>query len=340
MSPITISAIVLAIALAAMYISKCLLKTSKITITVLDEFGAEPVDIRMPGWSWIWWPKNTVHDVIPTDERAYNVTEFEMVCLVENGDIQVGSAHRQHGLGRVASDEISFGYRVKFHTEYEQRNYLRTLGKNNQRVFTIKEQLDKYYSLVKVAPDGTRDISRLENERIRDLIQSLFRKEVSAMFLFHAIKITSADVKHLRGIIEERFQEEALPLVCTDLSINNPFEPATKKLQDAISKRSEAALEMEAAVVNAEKDRKLAEIGIKTAEANAKAMLVSAEMLAKAWGIDKLPPEQQVTTFLKKEAIQAFRDIGSSQSTKILIGTNLMGEINSALGKVLDSGAK
>ena len=248
-----------------------------------------------------------------------------MTCQIDNGDVKIETPNRTYGLGAIKSHEISFGFRIDF----DQANGERT-----------RKQLEKYYSLVKVDAQGNRDHKRLVDERIRDLIQSLFREEVAKLHLYDAINVPKETVEKIRVAVRSRCQDEFFPIIVTDLSINAPFEPASSAMQGAITSRAEESLKMEAAMVVAEAERRLAEIGIRTAEAKAKAMQVSAEILAKTWGIDQLPPAEKVATFMNIEALKTFRDLGASPSTKILLSTNLLAEINSGIGRFLSQGGK
>ncbi len=337
--------------LAFILILTNLVGTDEAYITVLSFFDKRITGYRYPGWS-VTWPWTFVYGRIYTGIQSVNVRPFEVLAMIEDTVIKDGEVvttgskgPRAFALVRLKSGEVSHSFELNF----EPRRRLDSKGKK-VGFYTTLSLLRLYYRLQKKMVDETGQETNITvlDERVRDIIQAAFRRQVMEY-----------DVNEARNLPRDEIQDKILPQIkgsiekeipfmkVIDISMNEPFDVVDPEAKAALDRRGQHSLQLEEQRIAAQTELTVATIGVKTATQEAEAQAVAVERnaaaraeavrkIAEAYGYSGLSKEEQARLNISREQIDAVKALAESNNKVFVVGD--MFEAMKTLGKKVTGG--
>lgn len=343
---------VVVLALIGWYLVNALVITQTATYTVvMDISGQRPIRLLPNGWTFIGWPFEKKGPTIGRDQFTYNMPKMRLNCQVDdpiiadqlrrNGNAALVSGTRVNALAEVETREVSLVFQLYFWRPGDTR--LLQFGNFTPSFYA---QLSHFFELVKFKADGSLDMSRLQDERIKDALQALFTEAAQGMQIYDAMNFPKTGKPGQDGYdglteIQRKLQifclEQELPIRILALHRNARFEPVGE-IGKAIDTRAAAAVQLETQVVQEEARRRVAELAVETERAKGQQVQVRIAAILKAYGLEELPRIDQVARLMDLETLDVYRKMAESGSGKFVIMPDMLGKIGGALAALTQGG--
>lgn len=333
------------------YLSRCLalVKTAHYRM-VMDISGQKPDSHLTNGWHLILWPFRRLGMTISRQEFQYDLPKTELSVKVHDF---LKEANRQDALGKVEIPDkaISLGFEIYFWNPRTQRTRIqyflskaRPADLAQRDPLSLYRQYSRFFELCVTPQTGEMDISRLRDERLKDFLQHAFVEKAKAkhMDLYKTIDFPEATIDTIREELQAYCLINNLPIRILNLHRNKRFEPEPA-LAKSMSDRAEAAITLETDLVQAEADRRVAELKVAVAKAEGEQLKAKLAAVAEAYGLNGLPEARKVQGLLDVRALEVYEMISRGESSKVVIMPDMIGQIGkigSALAAVAAGGTE
>jgi regulator of protease activity HflC (stomatin/prohibitin superfamily) len=189
--------------------------------------------------------------------------------------------------------------------------------------------LEAYFQLLDAS--GNPDIARIENEIIRDAVQSHFQQRVANESVYDVKAKYAEFVRSTREEVTREFDGHNLPIRILDLAMNEPPKAEDPAVEEAIHAEATAEIQRRAEVKKQDLARLTAERQIEVkrlqaeGEAGVKRITAEAEAAAfvavsRGYGIDPdlLNEEERIEANLRRREIEAMEKIGQNGNLTIV----------------------